>query len=142
MQNLLPLVLSPRESLSETISERRTGLERGGIKFSEDFSGKVSRRTEILLYARFGGDQSLVAGEDDGTVLFVEEVEEVVGIMGVENIVVQGEHVVECGIEGEVVEEVIEKEVGMVTAVGLVEEWFWGKGIGRAFQGILRAGWP
>ena len=85
-----------------------------------------------MPYARFGGDESLVAREDDGTVLFVGEVEEfagivgVVEIVGVENIVVQGEHVVENGIVGEVVEEevveeVIEKEVGMVTAVGLVE---------------------
>ena len=68
-----------------------------------------------------------MAGEDDVTV------QEVVEIVGVENIVVQGE----CGIEGEVVaevvveeevveeeveEEAITKEVGMVNAVGLFEE--------------------
>ena len=65
---------------------------------------------------------------------------EVVKIVGVENIVVQGEYDVECGIEWEVVkekvveeeeeevveeevvEEVTEKEVGIVTAVGLVEK--------------------
>ena len=133
VQNLLPLILPPQESLPETILERRTSLERGGIKSSEDFLGKVSHETEILPYARFGGDEFLVAGEDDGTVLFVGEVEEVVGIVGVEIIFVQGEHVVECGIEGEVVEEevveeVTEKEVGMLTAVGLVEgEVFGGK---------------
>ena len=48
----------------------------------------------------------LIAEEDDGTVpdevLFFGEVEEIVEgvkIMGVENIVVLGEYVVECGIE-------------------------------------------
>ena len=85
-----------------------------------------------------------MAGEDDVTVQDVLFVDEVVGIVrvveivGVENIVVQGEHIVECGIEGEVVakeevveeevveeevvKEVIEKDVGMITAVRLVEE--------------------
>ena len=41
----------------------------------------MSCGTEILPYARFGGDKFLVAGEDDGTVLFVGEVEEVVGVV-------------------------------------------------------------
>ena len=82
MQNLLPLFLSPQESLPETILERRTGLERGGIKSSEDFGGKFSHGSEILPYARFDGNKFLVAGGNDGTVLFVGEVEEVMGIVG------------------------------------------------------------
>ena len=55
MQNLLSLILSLQESLLETIPERRMGLEREGIKSVEGFFGKVSRGTEILPYARFGG---------------------------------------------------------------------------------------
>ena len=124
------------------------GLEREGIKSSEDFSENISCGTEILPYARFGGDVFLVAGEDDGTVLFVEKVEgivEVVEIVEAENIVVPGEHVVECNTEGEVVEEkvveeevveeVIEKEVGMLAAVGLVEEEAFGE---RDWKGLPR----
>ena len=144
MQNLLSLVLSPQELLLETILERRTGLEREGIKSSKDFFGKVSHGTEILLYARFGGGKFLVAGEDDVTVQDVLFVEEVVGIVRVveivefENIVLQGsmlwsavlmaeEVVEEEVVEEEVVEEVIAKEVGMVTAVELVEEEVFGE---------------
>ena len=83
-----------------------------------------------------------MAGEDDVTVQGVMGIVRVVEIVRVENIVVKGEHVVECGIEGEVVaevvveeavvdeeviveevvEEVITKEEGMVIAVGLVGE--------------------
>ena len=132
------------------------GLEREGIKSVEDFFGKVSRGTEILPYARFGGGESLVAGEDDVTVQEVVRIVRVVEIVGVENIIVQREHVVECGIEGEVVagvvvekevmeeevveeevvEEVITKEVRMVNAVGLVEEEvFSGKALERPSRG-------
>ena len=94
-QNLLLLVLSLvpslrvsmraslRESLLETIPERRMGLEREGKKSSSDFLGKVSLGTDILPCARFGGGESLVAGERDVTVQ---------AIVRVMNIVVQGEY--------------------------------------------------
>ena len=95
-----------------------------------------------MPYARFGRNGFLVAGKDGGAVLFVGEVGEAVGaveIVGVEKIVVQEEHVVECnievGVEEEVVEEVIEKEVGMLTTVGLVEGEVLGK---RHWKGLPR----
>ena len=140
MHNLLSLVLSLvlslrellRESLLETIPGRRMGLEREGKSPQKIFLGKVSLGTEILPYARFGRGESLVVGEDDVTV------QEVVGIVRVVNIVVQGKYGIEEEVEAEVVveeevveeevveeeveEEVITKEVGMVNAVGLDEE--------------------
>ena len=44
--------------------------------------------------------QDLVGGADDVTVQEIVGIVMVVEIVGVESIVVQGEHVVECGIEG------------------------------------------
>ena len=137
MQNLLSLVLSLvpslrvslRESLLETIPERRMGLEREGKKSSADFLGKVSLGTEILPCARFGGGESLVAGEGDVTVQGIVRVVKIVvqgeyGIEGevvVAEMVVEEEVVVQEVVDEEVEEEVITKEVGMVNAVGLVE---------------------
>ena len=66
----------------------------------------------ILLYVIFGGGESLVAGD-----ITVQEIVRFVEHAGVESIFAQGEHVVECSIEGEVVaqvvveEEVVEEEV-------------------------------
>ena len=88
----------------------------------------------ILQYVIFGGGESLVAR--DITVQKVVGIARVVELAGVESIFVQREHVVECGIEGEVVaqvvveeevvdeevvEEVITEEVEMVNAAELVE---------------------
>ena len=81
-----------------------------GKKSSADFFGKAFRGTGILLYVIFGGDESLVAGEDGVTVQEVVGIARVVELVGVENIFVQGGHVVECGIEGEVVVEVVVEE--------------------------------
>ena len=87
----------------ETVPERRVVLAR-------DFFGRVSRGTVILLYVIFGGGESLVAG--DITVQEVVGIARVVELAGVESIFAQGEHVVECGVEGEVVAQVVvEKEV-------------------------------
>ena len=69
----------------------------------------------ILLYVIFGGGESLVAG--DITVQEVVGIAGVVELAEVESIFAQGEHVVECGIEGEVMaqvvveEEIVEEEV-------------------------------
>ena len=105
------------------------GLEREGKKSSADFLGKVSLGTEILPCARFGGGESLVAGEGDVTVQAIVRVVNIVvqgesGIEGevvVAEVVVEGEVVEEEVVGEEVEEEVITKEVGMVNAVGLVE---------------------
>ena len=156
MCTLLLLVCFYPRSSPETIPGMRTGLRMGGTKFSRDFLKSVFPGKGILPYARFDEDGFLVTGEDDEAVqngdeivLFVGEVEEIMGIVevvkivGVENIVVQGEYVVECSIEWEVVEEevveeevveeVIKKEVGMVTAVGLVEGEVFGE---RHWKGL------
>ena len=69
----------------------------------------------ILLYVIFGGGESLVAG--DITVQEVVGIAGVVELAEVESIFAQGEHVVECCIEGEVMaqvvveEEIVEEEV-------------------------------
>ena len=91
------------EIKSGKIQGMRTGLKMGGTKFLGDFSKLVFPGKGILPYARFDRDGFLVTGEDDEAVqngdevvLFAGEVEEVVGIVevvkivGVENIVVQG----------------------------------------------------
>ena len=115
-----------QELLLETVPERRVDSAREGNKSSKDFLGRVSRGTVILLYVIFGGGESLVAG--DITVQEVVGIARVVELVGVESIFSQGEHVVECSIEGEVVaqvvveEEVVEEEVEMVNAAELVEE--------------------
>ena len=90
------LILFLRELLLETVPERRMDSVRGGNKSSKDFFGTV-----ILLYVIFGGGESLVAG--DITVQEVVGIARVVKLAGFESIFVQGEHVVVCGIEGEVV---------------------------------------
>ena len=62
----------------------------------------------ILLYTIFGGGEFLAAG--DITVQEVVGIARVVELAGVESIFVQGEHVVECGIEEEVVAQVVVEE--------------------------------
>ncbi len=47
-------------------SGEEDGLTEGRENSSEDFGGQVSFGTEILPFARFGGGESLVAGEDNG----------------------------------------------------------------------------
>ena len=78
-------------------------LAKGGSKSSKDFFGRVSRGTVI-----FGGGESSVAG--DTTVQEVVGIVRVVELAGVESIFAQGEHVVECGVEGEVVAQVVVEE--------------------------------
>ena len=58
----------------------------------------------------FDGGESLVAGEDGVTVKKVVGIVRVVELVGVENILVQGDHIVERGNEGEVVAEVVVEE--------------------------------
>ena len=83
-------------------------LAKGVCKSSKDFFGRVSRGTVILLYVKFGGGESLVAG--DITVQEVVGIARVVELAGVESIFAQGDHVVECGFEGEVVAQVVVEE--------------------------------
>ena len=102
------LILFLRELLLETVPVRRVDSARGGNKSSDDFFGRVVRGTVILLYVIFSGGESLVAG--DKTVHEVVGIARVVELAGVESIFAQGEHVVECGIDGEVVAQVVVKE--------------------------------
>ena len=83
-------------------------LAKGGSKSSKDFFGRVSRGTVILLYVIFGGGESLVAGDITVQVVGIARVVELVGVG---SIFAQGEHVVECGVEGEVVAQVVVEEV-------------------------------
>ena len=104
------------------------GLEREGKKSSADLGGKVSLGTEILPCARFGGGESLVAGEDNvqGIVRVVNIVVQygIEGEVVVVEVVVEEEVVEQEVVEEEVEEEVITKEVGMVNVVGLDEVEF------------------
>ena len=105
-------------------SGEEDGLREGREKVLIRFLGKVSLGTEILPCARFGGGESLVAGEGDVTVQAIVRVVNIVvqGESGIEGEVVVAEVVVEEEVVGkEVEEEVITKEVGMINAVGLVE---------------------
>ena len=109
------LILFLRELLLETIPKRKVDSARGGNKSSKDLFGRVSGGTVILLYVIFGGGESLVAGHI--TVQEVVGIARFVELSGVESIFAQGKHVVEYGIEGEVVaqvvleEEVVQEEV-------------------------------
>ena len=85
--------------LLETVPERRMGKGREGKRSSADFFGTVYHGTGTL---QFDGGESLLAGEGGVTV------QGVVGIVRVENILVQTGHVVEWGIEGEVVADMVE----------------------------------
>ena len=109
-----------------------TALERkmGETKFLVDFGGIVSPKNAVFSCAGSDEDEFLVTAgvtQDEVEivpivgVVEVEKVQEVVGFVGV-----QGVHVVEFGIEGEVVEEVVvektvEEEMGLVSMVGFVE---------------------
>ena len=77
------------------------GNREGREKSSADFFWTTFHGTGTLL---FDGGESLLAGED-GVI-----VQGVVGIVSVENVFVQAGHVVECGIEGEVVAEMVVEE--------------------------------
>ena len=103
----------------------------GGIEFVTDSWVNLVHGNVILVYARFDGGEFLVVRENDEkvhgeaeVVLFWGEIVKlvrVVEVVGVVEIVVSGLHVVESGIEDEVVEEMLEEEMEMVAAVELAE---------------------
>ena len=76
----------------------------------------------IFPYVRFGRVGFLVVRDDDGTVQNEIAIDQIVEVVGV---VVQGEHIVESGLEGEVVEKVmvedVVEEMGVVVEMYLVE---------------------
>ena len=129
MQLLLVLVLVPPGSAPGTALESRTDSEMGETKFLEGLGVIVSPKNEIFLHAGFDEGGLLVTGGNEGVVqdevkvevevvLFVEVVE-VVDFVGF--VRVQGKHAVGYGIEGVMVEKMVVEEMGMASAVELVE---------------------